>query len=84
MRVFVQWRLQLVAAMQRQFISAIAKGILMASMTAILRKLRTEIVRQHEKCIRTSEYCIDSPSRKYILCWVYLLYFITKKPFELW
>ena len=54
MHVFVQWRLQLVAEMQRQLISAIAiaKGILMASMTAILRKLRTEFVRQHEKCIR--------------------------------
>ena len=53
MRVFVQWRLQLVAAMH-QVISAIAiaKGILMASMTAISRKLRTEFVRQDMKNAR--------------------------------
>ena len=36
----------------------------------------------HETYI--SEYSIDSPSRKCILCWVYLLCYITKKLFYVW
>ena len=67
-------RLQLVAALQRQLISAIAKGILMASMTAILRKLRTEFVRQHDKCIRLNTVLIH---RQEIIYFIGSIFYIS-------